>query len=146
MARFNLVDPRDYLEALTVLNQAKEGGYELEISRPKKPRTLKQNAYYWLLIEYFACVYGCTKTEAAEHYFKELCNPDIFVRTSVDKKTGECYKYRRSTTEIDKQTMTSAIRNWIEWCAMNGIELPQENDYIAIKYCEREIEKHKNYL
>lgn len=146
MAKYKVSDPREYLEALSLLNRAKENGYELEIGRPKKPRTSKQNAYYWLLIEYFACVYGCTKTEAAEHFFKEVCNPDIFVRTSVDKKTGETYTYRKSTAEVDKQTMTSAIRNWIEWCAMNDIELPREDDYISIRYCEREIEKHKNYI
>lgn len=146
MAKYKVSDPREYLEALSLLNHAKENGYELEIGRPKKPRTSKQNAYYWLLIEYFACVYGCTKTEAAEHFFKEVCNPDIFVRTSVDKKTGETYTYRKSTAEVDKQTMTSAIRNWIEWCAMNDIELPREDDYISIRYCEREIEKHKNYI
>ena len=145
MATYNPSDPRDYLEALSMLNRARDGHYELEIGRPKKPRTTKQNAYYWLLIEYFACVYGCTKTEAAEHFFKEECNPDNFVRLSSDRN-GNTFSYNLSTTESDKQTMSSAIRNFVEWSYIKGIELPEEGDMIARKYCEREVEKHRNYL
>ena len=145
MAKYTPSDPRDYLEALSALNRAKEGCYELEIGRPKKPRTTKQNAYLWLLIEYFACQYGCTKTEAAEHFFKEECNPDIFVRVSTDRN-GHTFTYNLSTTEIDKQTMSSAIRNFLAWSSIKGIELPEEGDYIARKFCEREVEKHRNYL
>lgn len=145
MAKYRLNDPRDYMQALDAINRAKEGNYELEIGRPKRPRTTKQNAYYWLLIEYFACQYGCTKTEAAEHFFKEECNPDIFVRTGLDRN-GNPYSYNLSTTEVDKETMSSAIRNFIAWSQMRDILLPSEDDYIARSYCEREIERHRNYL
>lgn len=145
MAKYNPSDPRDYLEALSALNRAKEGRYELEISLPKKPRTTRQNAYLWLLIEYFACQYGCTKTEAAEHFFKEEVNPDIFVRTSTDRN-GKPFNYHLSFTEIDRQTTASAIRNFLAWSSIKGIELPEEDDHIARRYCEREVEKHRNYL
>lgn len=145
MAKYNLQDPRDYLEAFKVIEHAKENGYELEIGRPKKPRTTKQNAYYWLIIEYFACQYGCTKTEAAEHFFKEECNPDIFVRESTDRN-GKTFTYILSTTDVDRATMSSAIRNFLAWSDMKGIPLPDEDDDVARKYCEREVEKHRNYL
>lgn len=144
MARYRPSDPRDYLEALDFINQAREQNFEIDLKRYYKRRTNPQNAYLHLALSYFAHCYGCTLIEAKEVYFKQYACRDIFLVETEDKN-GRKAKYYRSTAELNTAEMSSAINNFIAYAACNGIEIPPPNDEVAIRYCERQIEKTKSY-
>ena len=135
MARYNLRDANDYLAALDYINQMKEKGLDIELKKYSPSRSNRQNSYLHLILAYFAHCYGCTLCECKEIYFKQFACGDIF---RVATPYGEYY---RSTTELTKDEMSGAIRNFIAYADMHGIELPLADDYIAQRICEREIEK-----
>lgn len=144
MARYTPNDPRDYLEALDFINQAKEKGFDIELKRFYKKRTNPQNAYLHLALGYFAHCYGCTLTEAKEVFFKQYACRDIFRIETVDKNGNKAHYYR-STTDLNTVEMSNAINNFIAYASCNNIEIPPPNDEIALRYCERQIEKTKSY-
>lgn len=139
MARYDLRDPRDYLAALDYINHMKEQGQDIELKRFSPKRSNHQNAYLYLILSYFAHCYGCTTVEAKELFFKRNACREIF---RVDTTFGEYY---RSTADLSKDEMSGAIRNFIAYADLHGIELPQADDFIAQRICEREIEKTTQY-
>ena len=144
MARYRLQDPRDYLAALDYINQMKEQGFDIELKRFSPARSNRQNAYLHLILAYFAHCYGCTLIEAKEVYFKKYACHDIFKSVATDRNGNEI-AYYRSTADLTKEEMSGAIRNFTAYASMNGIELPQADDFIARRICEREIEKTTSY-
>ena len=144
MARYKLSDPRDYLAALDYINHMKERGFDVELKRFSQSRSNRQNAYLHLLLGYFAHCYGCTLIESKEIYFKKYACRDIFLVETADKD-GNRVEYYRSTSTISKEEMSGAIRNFIAYADMHGIELPSADDFLAQRFCEREIEKTKSY-
>lgn len=144
MARYSIQDPRDYLAALDFLNLAKEKGFEIELKRFYPKRSNPQNRYLHLALQYFAHCYGCTLVEAKEIYFKQYACRDIFL-VQIEDRNGNRAKYFRSTADLNTVEMSSAIQNFIAYASCNGIEIPPPDDELAIRYCEREIEKTKIY-
>lgn len=144
MARYKLSDPRDYLAALDYINQMKEQGYDIDLKKYSPSRSNRQNAYLHLILSYFAHCYGCTLIEAKEIYFKQYACGDTFIIVGTDKD-GHKTRYNRSTADLSQSEMSGAIRNFIAYADMHGIELPQADDYIAQRICEREIEKTTAY-
>lgn len=144
MARYRLSDPRDLMAAYDYINQMKEQGYDIELKRFSPARSNRQNSYLHLILSYFAHCYGCTAIEAKEIYFKKYACRDIFLVETTDKDGNEVFYYR-STSELSKDEMSGAIRNFIAYADMHGIELPQADDFIAQRICEREIEKTTQY-
>lgn len=144
MARYKLSDPRDYLAALDYINQMKEQGQDIDLKKFSPSRSNRQNAYLHLILSYFAHRYGCTLIEAKEIYFKRYACGDIF-QVLTDDKNGNRVQYYRSTAELSQPEMSGAIRNFIAYADMHGIELPQADDYLAQRICEREIEKTTQY-
>ena len=139
MARYKLSDPRDYMAALDYINQMKELGCDIDLKRYSPTRSNRQNAYLHLILSYFAHRYGCTAIEAKEIYFKQYACGDIF---RVSTQFGDYY---RSTTELSKDEMSGAIRNFVAYAEIHGIELPSADDFVAQRICEREIEKTKMF-
>jgi len=144
MARYKCSDPRDFLAALDFINQAKEQGFEIELKRFYRKRTNPQNAYLHMALSYFAHCYGCTLLESKEIYFKQYACRDIFLVETTDKN-GNRANYYRSTADLNTVEMSNAINNFIAYAHCNGIEIPQPNDELGIRYCERQIEKTAAY-
>lgn len=144
MARYIPQDPRDYLAALDFINLAKDRGFDIELKRFYPKRSNPQNRYLHLALQYFAHCYGCTLVEAKEIYFKQHACRDIFLVHTKDRN-GNSAKYYRSTADLNTVEMSSAIQNFIAYASCNGIEIPPPDDELAIRYCEREIEKTKIY-
>lgn len=143
MATYNLNDPRQYIQALDFIEYAKQNNVLVTLEKKKEVRTTQQNKYYWLVLKYFALQYGCTKIEA-ECHFKQLVNPDIFIRRYKDKR-GAPMKIIRSTTDLSKQEMISALNNFIVYCDQNRIHIPRPEDQEGIRYAELEIEKNLSW-
>lgn len=144
MARYKLNDARDYLAALDYINQAKEQGFDIELKRYSPKRTSRQNAYLHLILSYFAHCYNCTLIEAKEIYFKKYACGEIF-QVITEDKNGQRVEYYRSTTDLTTVEMQSAIANFRAYADMHGIGLPDPNDDISLRYCERQVEKTQAY-
>lgn len=144
MARYKCSDPRDYLAALDFINYAKEQGFDIELKRFYRKRTNPQNAYLHLALSYFAHCYGCTPLEAKEIYLKQYACRDIFLVETTDKN-GNRVRYFRSTADLNTVEMSNAINNFIAYASCNGIEIPQPNDELGLRYVERQIEKTAAY-
>lgn len=116
--------------------------------RTKRQRTLNQNAYMHVLIEYFACQYGEEPDYIKTEYFKLLVNPDVFVEGSwVDRFTGQKRIKVRSTSSLTTEEMSVCIDRFRNWSAKKaGIYLPTAEEGAILRQCEIEIEKSKRFL
>ena len=137
---YNLNDQNQYMQALDFIELAKQNKWLVTLEKKRVTRTTQQNKYYWLVLRFFALQYGCTKIEA-EYYFKEIVNPDIFLRTYTDKHNMKL-KITRSSSDLTNQEMTSAMNNFIAFCDQHRIQIPRPDDQVAIRYAEQEIERN----
>ena len=140
---YDLNDPRQYMDALDFIEHAKQNNIQISLENKKQQRTTQQNKYYWLILRYFGLQYGCTKTEA-EYYSKQICNPDIFCRKKKDKEDRIIYIVR-STSQLTKQEMISAINNFSVWCSQRQIELPRPEDKEMLRYAEQQVERNLSW-
>lgn len=141
---YDLNDPRQYMEALDYIEYAKQNKIKVNLEPKKQQRTMQQNKYYWLLLRYFGLQYGCPRADA-EYYFKRVCNEDIFCRTKTDKQGRKLF-ITRSTSDLTKQEMSSAINNFIAWCHVNmQIDLPLPTDHELLRYAEQQVNKNLSW-
>lgn len=138
MARYRPSDAGDFLAALKFLNRAKEQNFDVTLSKYYPPRTNPQNSYLHFTLSYFAHCYGCTLIEAKEIYLKKYAAPEIFRRETETKNGTETYY--RSTSSLSTAEMSSAIRNFIEYASMNGIEIPSPEYETEIRKLEQEMQ------
>lgn len=93
----------------------------------KSNRTLNQNSYIHVLCRIMAEGTGTTEHYAKQVYFKELANPQLFIRVTKDPLTNEMVKTIRSTCDLTIQEMSAAINNFIMWAAEQGYQMPEAN-------------------
>lgn len=108
-------------------------------------RSPNQNRYLHLLIGVVAIETGNTLEDAKKWYFKETCNPDLFHVQHRDKM-GNCIDHIRSTAELTKEEMSTAIDRFKRWGAENGIYMPNPDDASLLKAIEIEMGRIKSYL
>lgn len=108
-------------------------------------RSPNQNRYLHLLIGIVAIETGNTLEDAKKWYFKETCNPDLFHVQHRDKM-GNCIDHVRSTAELTKEEMSTAIDRFKRWGAENGIYMPNPDDVSLLKAIEIEMGRMKSYL
>jgi hypothetical protein len=143
--RYDLNDPRQYIEATNHLQEAASCHWVIEIKRWFKPKSNKQNNYLHFLCRYFATEYGCTTADAKEVYLKRQACPHIFAET-ITNKHGEIITRYKSTAELNIAETSAAIRNFIDWAAAGGYELPMPDDQAFIRHAEYEIDKHQHLI
>lgn len=113
----------------------------------KQPgRSLAQNAYYHVILAYFASEYGVSKEQAECDFFKRQCNRDIFVRMTKNKK-GREVEYLRSSADLDKDEMSLAITRFRNWSSAEAeIYIPSGEEHEYLVFCQQSIERNKEYL
>lgn len=121
-----------------------EKGAVVELTE-KAFRSPNQNRYLHLLIGIVAIETGNTLEDAKKWYFKETCNPDLFHVQHRDKM-GNCIDHIRSTAELTKEEMSTAIDRFKRWGAENGIYMPNPDDASLLKAIEIEMGRMKSYL
>ena len=121
-----------------------EKGAVVEMTE-KTFRSPNQNRYLHLLIGIVAIETGNTLEDAKKWYFKETCNPDLFHVQHRDKM-GNCIDHIRSTAELTKEEMSTAIDRFKRWGAENGIYMPNPDDASLLKAIEIEMGRMKPYL
>ena len=121
-----------------------EKGAVVELTE-KAFRSPNQNRYLHLLIGVVAIETGNTLEDAKKWYFKETCNPDLFHVQHRDKM-GNWIDHIRSTAELTKEEMSTAIDRFKRWGAENGIYMPNPDDASLLKAIEIEMGRMKSYL
>ena len=129
---------------LARMDKLMEKGAVVELTE-KAFRSPNQNRYLHLLIGVVAIETGNTLEDAKKWYFKETCNPDLFHVQHRDKM-GNCIDHIRSTAELTKEEMSTAIDRFKRWGAENGIYMPNPDDESLLKAIETEMGRMKSYL
>ncbi len=112
----------------------------------KTGRSLKQNSYLFLILNIFSLEYGESVEFVKQRFFKELCNPELFVRTKNDKFLGEI-TYLRSSSALTKEEMVTAIDRFKIWSSKEaGIFIPDAISNEERIELLRQIDRNKNYL
>lgn len=142
---YDLNDPRDYLDACKVFETACDKKSKIDIRRHSRERTSPQNRFYHFMLRYFALQYGCTETEASEIYMKRQACPQIFEQEKKNR-FGNVIKTYRSSADLSSSEMSSAIRNFMAWSSIGGIEIPDPEDRESIRWCEKEIERNQSMI
>lgn len=119
----------------------------VDLTEKKPQRTIRQNSYLHAALGYFGLQFGYTIEEVKEWYFKEVCNPELFVRTKTDIFTGEDRKYLRSSSDLDTEEMTMAIERFRNWASDKaGVYIPSPEEHRMVELMEIEVQRGKLYL
>lgn len=119
----------------------------VELTEKKEQRTLKQNSYLHAALGFFGLQFGYTIEEVKRWYFKDMCNPEMFVRFKKDIITGEQRKIHRSTSDLTTEEMTIAIERFRNWAADKaGVYIPSPEEHRLVMQMEIEVMKGKMYL
>lgn len=114
------------------------------LSRKQQQRTLRQNSYLHLILGWFACETGYTIDEVKQDFFKRKCNKELF-EEEFEGRRGTITRLR-STSDLSTSEMTTAIERFRNYAASEaGIYLPAPNENEALLYCEKEMERNKDY-
>lgn len=143
---YDTSNPLDNANFLLRAKKLADKGAIIELTEKKPRRTLSQNSYLHVTIAYFASQYGCTTEWAKQRYFKQLVNPELFVREKDDEFLGRV-KYLRSSADLDVSEMSLAIDRWRNWCSMEAsIYIPSADEAILIQQMEAEVNRNKAFL
>lgn len=114
----------------------------VSLTEKKPQRTLSQNAYLHAALGYFGLQFGYKIEEVKQWYFKEICNPELFVSEIKDAITGEMRKIFRSSADLTTSEMTIAIERFRNWSAdVAGVYIPSPEEHQMVMQMEIEIEK-----
>lgn len=128
-------------------NHLYKKGCIVDMTEKKPRRTESQNAYLHAALGYFGMQFGYRRAEVKAWYFKEICNPDLFVREIDDVITGEKRKTLRSSAELTTEEMTIAIERFRNWSAQEaGVYIPSPEDHQMVMQMEAEVQRVGIYL
>ena len=78
-------------------------------------------------------------------YFKQLCNPGIFCQDKTDDLGNKIQAFR-SSADLSKEEMSTAIDRFKFWAAENGIYIPEPGDEALLQEIEYQMGRMKTYL
>lgn len=111
----------------------------------KTVRTGKQNRYLHAILGVVAIDTGNTLEYVKQVYFKRLVNPDIFIVEKDDPIAGRTTMIR-STADMTREEMSTAIDRFRFWAANEGFYLPSPDDESLIASVEYQMTIMKEYL
>lgn len=119
----------------------------VELTEKRPQRTLRQNSYLHAALGYFGMQFGYKLDEVKTWYFKETCNPELFVRYKTDSITGEQRKVHRSSAELTTDEMTLAIERFRNWAAdAAGVYIPSPEEHRLVEQMEIEVMRGRAYI
>jgi len=145
---YNLHNALDAQSARTRLDALIKKGCFIELTEKKPKRSLQQNSYLHICLSYFACQVGESLEYVKRYYYKYYCNKDIFLRTKMDKLTGQATTYLRSSADLDTKEMTDSIERFRNWANSDdvGIYIPEPNEQECVMQMQIEVERNKQWL
>ena len=146
MALYNLSNEYDLHKFELKCKEMKMKKSYVELKFKLTTRTSSQNAYLHVLLGFWGAEFGLPIEQVKYDYFKKKCNNDIFERTKTNKR-GQQVTYIRSTTELDKGEMTTAIERFRNWSSSEcGLYLPNPHESEMLFYAQQQIESNKEFL
>ena len=146
MALYNLKNVYDRKKFKEACNQMVLNNEYVELKKKKTQRSLAQNSYLHCLSGDFASEFGYTLEEDKFDIFKKICNRDIFEKKRVNRR-GQQVTYIRSSTELDKAEMTTAIERFRNYSsAQCGLYLPSPNEGEMLFFAQQQIEQCKEFM
>lgn len=146
MALYNLKNVYDRKKFKEACNQMVLKNEYVELKKKNTQRSLAQNSYLHCLLGYFASEFGYTLEEVKFDIFKKICNRDIFERKRLNRK-GQVVTYIRSSTELDKAEMTTAIERFRNYSiAQCGLYLPTPHEGEMLFFAQQQIEQCKEFV
>lgn len=146
MALYNLKNVYDRKKFKEACNSMVLKGDYVELKRKNTQRSLAQNSYLHCLLGYFGSEFGLSLEEVKFDIFKKTCNLDIFQRERFNKR-GQKIKYIRSSTELDKAEMTTAIERFRNYSSAEcGLYLPSPNEGEMLFFAQQQIEANKDFI
>ena len=111
----------------------------------KRRRTNSQNNYLHVICGILAMETGCSLEYIKQEIFKRKVNPDLFV-TEKDNPILGHIEALRSSRELNREEMSTAIDRYLKFCADNGIYIPSPEEEDMLREAEYEIAKIERYL
>ena len=146
MALYNLRNPYDRVKFKAKVNELYTKQEYVELKKKTTQRSLAQNSYLHLLLGYFASEFGYTLDEVKLDIFKRHCNKDLFLRERINKR-GQKVSYIRSSAELDKAEMTTAIERFRNYSSAEcGLYLPEPNEHEAIFFAQQQVEYYSQFV
>lgn len=146
MALYNLKNVYDRQKFKDACNLMVLKNEYVELKKKNTQRSLAQNSYLHCLLGYFGSEFGLTLEEVKFDIFKRICNLDIFQRERVNKR-GQKIKYIRSSSELDKAEMTTAIERFRNYSSAEcGLYLPSPNEGEMLFFAQQQIEANKEFI
>lgn len=119
----------------------------VELTEKKPRRTLSQNAYLHAALSYFGLQLGYKLEEVKQWYFKQECNPDLFVTHKKDKLLDVDRVGLRSSKDLSTSEMTLAIERFRNWASLKaGVYIPSPDEHHLVMQMELEVERAKQFL
>jgi hypothetical protein len=135
---FNLANQQELGQAREYLNQIARLGKRVEIVRKAEHRSLNQNAYLHLILEYFGTQTGYTLEEAKVLY-KRL-NSDLYIY----EKNGA--KFLKSSADLSKEDMAKTIDRFMQYSEKEGVPLPLADNQDFLDLATNTVEAQQQYL
>ena len=146
---YNLGVPSDRRDFKEYCNQlyllGKEKGCWVELNRKRHQRSLPQNSYLHLCLQYFASEFGYTLAETKERIYKEIVNPEIYKRKRKNKR-GQMIMFLRSSNDLDTKEMSLSIDRFRDYSAQQGLYIPDASEYEALNEARKQVEMYAEYL
>lgn len=136
MSVYNPNDPRDYMAFLKQFEKLKDNKCLIEMKKFHPIASDKQQHYLNFMISYLALKMGDTFYTTLREIQRRIC-PHIFYTEERDKQGERIY---RPLTSLNSAQASSVIRNVIDYASVRGIMIPEPDDKLSLKYCERELE------
>lgn len=111
----------------------------------KTGRTTNQNSYLHLIIGEVAIDTGVSLDYCKAEYFKKLANRDIFLSFRDDKFAGRV-EVLRSSKDLTKEEMSTAIDRFKRWASEQGIYIPEPEDTERLREIEVEMGRMQRWL
>lgn len=142
---YDLSNPVDRQKAIQRFKKMLDDQIKIDLTS-KQNRTLKQNAYLHLILQYFACCYGDEMEYCKRQFFKLEANKELFEYEHINRQTGEIRTALRSSRDLDTKEMILAIDRFKNYSSSIGIILPDAEQKDFIFEAQKEVERNKEFI
>lgn len=121
-----------------------ENGSIVELT-DKSRRTGQQNRYLHVVIGILAMETGNSLETIKQEVFKRRVNPDLFLVERDDPILGHI-QILRSSRDLGKEEMSTAIDRYLKFCSDNGVYIPSPEEEDLLREAEYELAQVEKYL
>lgn len=144
---FDLTDKHEVRKLKEVLNDYASDGRAVVLKPYSPNRSLSLNNYLHLILNLFALEYGESMKYVKKEIFKKIVNPEIFISTYFDEKTGNHLPRLRSTAELTSAELSKAVSRFQNYSAKEaGIYLPDSESKKELERLSMHIENNDYWL